>query len=391
MPIWAERSSQMTTSPVQKKVVTIRGELRRAFVDRGSASDGLLLGMLTGENVILVGPPGTAKSALARVLCSAITGARFFGTLVGKTTAPEDIFGPVDLGELKAGRYVRRVERYLPAAHVAHVDEVFRASSAILDATLTVINEHKFADDGGERDVPLRLLVGTSNSVPEDGELAAFYDRFSLRFYVGRVGRRADRARLVAMTGEPQISASITLDELDQAIAEVQHVKVPDAWLDRFLDVWESLGRAGFDLSERKARRVIKLARARAYLSGRDEVASDDLAILADVVWHTPEQRAEVLRVVLEAGSPLYAKALEASDVASKLVASLPGQSAKMIEITTAGARARQEIDRMLEDVKALEAKAPAEEAERIAEVLAAMGDARDSVVRSVEHAIRRG
>lgn len=381
----------MATSTVQKKFVALRADLRRAFVDRGAASDGLLLGALTGENVILVGPPGTAKSALARVLCSAITGGRFFGVLVGKTTAPEDVFGPIDLSELKVGRYVRKVDRYLPAAHVAHVDEVFRASSAILDSMLTVINEHVFADDGGERPVPLRLLVGTTNSVPEDGELAAFYDRFALRFYVGRVGKRADRRRLLDLVGEPKIAATVTLDELDAAVLEVAAVEVPDSWIEQLLDVWAALGAAGFDLSERKARRVIRLARARAYLAGRSAVVADDLAVLADVIWHTPEQRAEVLRVVLEAGSPLYAQALEASDVATSLVANLPAPGAKMIEITTAGSKARAEIDRMIDDVKALEQRAPAPEAERIREVLEAMADARDTVVRAVEHAIRRG
>jgi MoxR-like ATPase len=343
----------MTMTDTQKKLARIRGQARAVFVDRAEVIDGLLKGMLACEHVMLVGPPGTAKSALARVLCNAILNAKFYTAMVGKTTTPEQFFGPWSLRGLKQDRYVRKYRGYLPTAHVAHLDEVFRASAASLDTLLKVIEERRFDTGEGEIDVPLRLVVGTTNTVPQSEELAAFWDRFALRYYVGRLRSRDDLLSLLGIQGEPSITETITLAELDQAVQETAQVAIPAHVLERMADVVITLRDSGYDVSERTMRKALKIMRAHAYLNGRSEVGVADLVVLADVAWDEPEQQPRILLAVLNASCPSLAKAREAADAAEEMVRGIPsydGQNAP--DVAAAGGLARQELQKLHADVQ---------------------------------------
>lgn len=371
------------TKSIQDKLSVIRGQLRGAFIDRGAASDGMLIGMLAGENVLLIGPPGTAKSAIARVLCTSIKGADFFTTLVGKTSTPEDLFGPIDIKAFREGRYERRIQGMLPTAHVAHIDEVFRASSAILDTLLKVINERRFDNDGKEVDCPLTLLVGTTNSVPETAELAAFYDRWALKFYVGRLDSEGDRGRLLRLQGEPAIDARLTLAQLKKAQAAVAAIPIPEPVVRSLLNIWRKLTEGGFDLSERKARKVLKLAQARAYLLGRDVVAIEDLEVLADSAWAEPKDYNAIRRIVIQSSAPAVAKALEALDAASAAADEVPvftGENEVAASVAASGAK--KKVRQFIGDVTSFKGTCEARELPRLKGILEELTELDAGLVR---------
>jgi MoxR-like ATPase len=158
------------------------------FIEREIEVRLVVLAALCGEHILLFGPPGTAKSELARKLSLFCKGT-YFERLLTRFTVPEDLFGPLSMKALEEDRYVRQIDGYLPDSNVAFIDEIFKANNAILNTLLTIMNERMF-DNGNHRyRIPLICLIGASNEIPETTELDALYDRFLFRRKVNRVSK----------------------------------------------------------------------------------------------------------------------------------------------------------------------------------------------------------
>src|SRR5580765_45977 len=188
----------------REKLKSHREELKQLFFDRADLIDSSLATLLFSHHLLIIGPPGTAKSMLADELCRRIEGANYFQWLLTRFTTPEEIFGAVSLKALEQDDYRRVTTRKLPEAHIAFLDEIFKANSSILNAILTLINERLFHNGKEVGSVPLLTLFGASNELPEEEELTALYDRFLVRFVVGYITEDYHFLRMLESQKSPQ-------------------------------------------------------------------------------------------------------------------------------------------------------------------------------------------
>ena len=181
---------------LRERLTSLLDHLEAGLIERGRIVRLAFLAALAGEHTLLVGPPGTAKSELARRLHLAFAGARYFERLLTRFTVPEELFGPLSISALEQDRYERMTAGFLPQATIAFIDEVFKANSAILNALLTLLNEREFDNGAGRERCPLISVIGATNEVPADEVAEAFFDRFLMRLPVGPVSASGFRGLL---------------------------------------------------------------------------------------------------------------------------------------------------------------------------------------------------
>ena len=283
--------------PPQEKLRKIREELQQLFLERTDLIDGALTALLSAQHLLIIGPPGTAKSMLADELCQRITGATYFQWLLTKFTTPEELFGAVSLKALETDDYRRVTMHKLPEAHIAFLDEVFKASSSILNAILTIINERRFHNGQQVTTVPLLTLFGASNELPEEDELVALYDRFLLRFVVGYIEEEFRFLKML-QAGEPATRTTITLAELQHMQSAVRTIPVPTTVLQEIANIRRELQKKNIVASDRRYRQSLNVLQALAYLDGRATVMESDLFFLQHLLWRDPGERGEVSAVI---------------------------------------------------------------------------------------------
>ncbi len=271
----------------------IREELGQVFLERAELVTGALVALLSGHHVLIIGPPGTAKSMLADELCRRVEGVQYFQWLLTKFTTPEELFGAVSLKALENDEYRRVTAFKMPEAHVAFLDEVFKANSSILNAILTLINERRFHNGREVVTVPLITLFGASNELPEDDELQALYDRFLLRFVVSYITEDFRFLKMLQLHA-PTYRTTIGLDALRAARDEVADIVVPGPIFRVLADLRADLGGHHIVASDRRYRQAVDVLRAHAYLEDRDQVSEDDVFFLEHVLWREPSEHATV-------------------------------------------------------------------------------------------------
>lgn len=329
------------------------GEMNRDIYEKETEISLSLLAALAGESIILLGPPGVAKSMVARQLKTAFREAQSFEYLMSRFSTPDEIFGPVSIQKLKTSdTYERAVEGYLPTADVVFLDEIWKAGPAIQNTLLTVINEKIFRNGNREMHLPLKLLVAASNELPAKGEgLEALWDRFVIRIesrpikleknframlleshadflgptdftdstdfsgFTGGLGHAdfADNADFsdLKITSEEYAEWTERIDKIGVKIEVLDAISAIRKSL-RAVNVDEAAERRNIYVSDRRWKNIVRLLRTSAFMQDREEVDICDLLPIYHCLWQEPEERDAIRNIVIRAlFSPFADKLVE--------------------------------------------------------------------------------
>ena len=310
---------------VQTLMRELEKELNGKYINRAEVIHGLIVTLLARGNCVLLGAAGTGKSDLVQTLSRAINGT-CFETILTKTSSPEELFGAYDIKQLQNGKYIRNTENSLVDGDVAFVDEIFKCNSATLNGLLGVMAQRTFRNgSSAPTPIPLQLFVGASNEMPEggaEGALAALWDRCEMRFVVDYIKDKGSFHRLLSLNKSLEPKTKVDVADVVKAMDEIDEVEIGDAE-DLIVDLWETLNKNGYKLSDRKWRNSLRYMRANAWLNGRKSLTDDDVLVLKDMAWQTPEQIKPIRKLVFNTLNPALGKAQDLYDAVCEIYGEL--------------------------------------------------------------------
>lgn len=298
----------MTSTPsnLGPRLLQVARTLEDHFLGKSEVIRLMLVAALAGEHMLLVGPPGTAKSALIRMFAKLVD-AKYYEYLLTRFTEPNEIFGPIDITAFREGNYKRRIEGMLPEAEIVFLDEVFKANSAILNSLLGVLNERSYTSGSTVHRVPLISAFAASNELPNDDELQAVFDRFLLRvhsdnldsYHFGELLERGVKNEILKLQGDAgalrPLVASADLHSVHRGMGE--RMRFSPEFLAAYKGIVFQLRAEGISLSDRRAIKLLKLFAASAFLDGRSQPHAGDFFVLRHT-WNNLDQ-AEILEGIV--------------------------------------------------------------------------------------------
>lgn len=296
---------------MKKRIEKIINLLSEGLYERAEIVSLTLLSSLSGKPIFLYGPPGTAKSFIAKRISSAFKDAKYFGYLMQRFSTPEDIFGPISLEELKNDKYVRKIRGYLPDSDFAFLDEIWKSTPAILNTLLTIINERIFKNGYEEIKVPLKALISASNETPPVGQgLEALYDRFIMRLMVLPMKNRYNFEKILENTEinsyiEIDDELKISNDEWITIRKEANKIKLSKIVIDIIHNIKLSIEKFNEDnrdiaiyVSDRRWQNISYLLKMSSYLNDKEEVDIYESFLIDNCLWSLEEHIEPIKKIV---------------------------------------------------------------------------------------------
>ncbi|MEZ4777350.1 MAG: AAA family ATPase [Bacteroidia bacterium] len=300
--------------PVRERIDQLINQLSQNLFEKEKVIRLTLLSALAGQSIFLLGPPGVAKSMIARRLKFAFAGATSFEYLMGKFSTPDEVFGPVSISKLRnEDKYERLTDKYLPGANIVFLDEIWKASPPIQNALLTVLNEKIYRNGEQEFKVDIHGLISASNELPIKGEgLEALWDRFLIRVIISNIENDELFNKMISMAGnhdyEDMVAdgMKITSEEYDQWEKEIENIDIPAHILGLITHLRRSIRQRNTKVeennimyvSDRRWKKIAHLLRASAFLNGRPSVDLMDCFLISDCLWDHPGQVGEAQDLV---------------------------------------------------------------------------------------------
>lgn len=299
----------------KQKVEGLVNHLCDGLYEREEVMKLALLATISGESIFLLGPPGVGKSLIARRLKNAFNGGKSFEYLMTKFSTPDEVFGPISIKKLKEeDKYERLTSEYMPGATIVFLDEIWKASSSIQNALLTIINERVYRNGEQEIKVDIKSILTASNELPpNNASFGPLWDRLLIRFQMAGVKQRNSFIKLITDTKDvyevniPKEN-QISLDELSIWGKEINDVDVPEEVLNTIQFIREKIedfnNKKGSDepieIYDRRWKKIIRLLRTSAYLNDRKSVDLMDCFLMVHCLWNTPNQIEPIKDIVSE-------------------------------------------------------------------------------------------
>lgn len=347
---------------VQRKFQDMREDMSEALIERNEEVDVVLTALICGENPLLVGPPGVAKSLLLDTIMHWMGGAPKFTILFNKYTTPEEVFGPISVKGLREDKYYRITTGKLPEAVLSFGDEVFKGSTAILNTLLRIINERVYENgDGSLVKVPLLMFIGASNEYPNDQdggrELGALFDRFLFRKNVKPISSKTGRKRLLWTDCIPKLSTSISRQEIELARHNAERIGWEESAKEALVEIIEGLYKEGIVPGDRRQKKSVMAVQSYAFLLGSDIVEKEHLEILQHILWVDPNEQPQkcakiVGKIANPAGSIITEKLIQIDQIVNESIPTEAVPKLKAIEEELKNLHVSQTNEKRLKEAK---------------------------------------
>jgi len=298
---------------LKERIQAILKSLAEGIYDKNDIIGLGLLTAISGESIFLLGPPGVAKSLLARKLKYAFRDGKSFEYLMSRFSTPDEIFGPVSIRKLKEeDKYERIVAKYLPDANIVFLDEIWKASAAIQNALLTILNEKIYRNGEQEIHVDIRCIISASNELPQIGEgLEALWDRFLVRCQVAEIKNPENFLKMITAKQDVYADTTpehlkISEEELNRWQEQIDEIDVPNEVLNVIqilkhnIEEYNTHTEQKILVYDRRWKKIIRLLRTSAFLNGRNEVDLMDCFLMIHCLWNEPSQIDTIFNMLAE-------------------------------------------------------------------------------------------